>query len=129
MGGEIRVLVGTHDFAGATRFYGDVLGFPVQEEWNAPDGRGTLFRCSAGGVIEIIEDSPHHPAETPRGVRVAIEVDDVDVLYARVIRAGVTQAGVEVVDSLADRAWGQRSFEIRDLSGLPLVFFTPLSSR
>ena len=122
MGAEIRVLVGTRDFAGAMRFYGGVLGMPVQEEWSAPDGRGTLFRCSTGGVIEVVEDSPHHPAETPCGVRVAIEVDDVDALYARVVRAGV-----EVVDPLADRPWGQRSFETLDPNGLPLVFFTPLS--
>ena len=121
MGGEIRVLVGTCDSAGAMRFYGGVLGFPVQEEWNAPDGRGTLFRCSSGGVIEVVEDSLHHPAETPRGVRVAIEVDDVDALYSR-----VTRAGVEVIDPIADWPWAQRSFEIRDPNGLPLVFFTPL---
>ena len=129
MGAEIRVLVGTRDFAGAMRFYGGVLGMPVQEEWNAPDGRGTLFRCSAGGVIEVVEDSPHHPAEMPRGVRVAIEVDDVDALYARVTRAGVTRAGVEVVDPIADRPWAQRSFEILDPNGLPLVFFTPLAAQ
>jgi predicted enzyme related to lactoylglutathione lyase len=122
MDGEIRVLVGTRDFAGAMGFYGGVLGFTVQEEWNAPDGRGTLFRCAAGGVIEVVEDSPHHPAAAPRGVKVAIEVDNIDALYSR-----VTRAGVEVVGPLADRPWAQRSFEIRDPSGLPLVFFTPLS--
>ena len=83
MGSEIRVLVGTRDFVGATRFYGDVLGFPMQEHWNAPDGRGTLFRCSRGGVIEIVEDSPLRPAEAPQGVKIAIEVDDVDALYER----------------------------------------------
>ena len=121
---EIRVLVGTTDFDGATRFYGDVLGFPVQEHWDAPDGRGTLFRCASGGVIEIFEDSPHHPAEAPRGVKVAVEADDVDALYDR-----VTRAGVEVVDPIGDRPWGHRSFEIRDPSGLPLVFFTALESR
>ena len=33
---EIRVLVGTTDFDGATAFYGDVLGFPVQEHWDIP---------------------------------------------------------------------------------------------
>jgi predicted enzyme related to lactoylglutathione lyase len=118
---EIRVLVGTTDFAGATMFYSTVLGFPIQEQWEDTDGRGTLFRCATGGVIEVFEDSPHHPAEAPRGVKVAVEVDDVDALYERVV-----QAAVEVVDPVADRPWNQRSFEIRDPSWLPLVFFTPL---
>ena len=118
---EIRVLIGTTDFDGATAFYRDLLGFPVQEHWEGPDGRGTLFRCASVGVIEIFEDSPHHPAETPRGVKVAVEVDDVDALYA-----SVRQAGVEVVDPIGDRPWSHRNFEIRDPSGLPLVFFSAL---
>jgi catechol 2,3-dioxygenase-like lactoylglutathione lyase family enzyme len=121
---EIRVLVGAPNFDGATRFYGDVLGFPVQEHWDAPDGRGTLFRCASEGVIEIFEDSPHHRAETPRGVKVAVEVDDVDALYDR-----VRQADIEVIDPIDDRPWGHRNFEIHDPSGLPLVFFTARESR
>ena len=123
MGSEIRVLVGAGDFADATRFYGEVLGFPVQEHLDAPDGRGTLFRCSRGGVIEIVEDSPHHPAEVPKGVKIAIEVDDVDALYER-----VTRADVEVTDPIGDRPWAHRNFEIRDPSGLPLIFFKRLRS-
>jgi len=120
---ELRVLVGTTDFDGATAFYGDALGFPVQEHWHATDGRGTLFRCSTAGVIEIFEDSSDHPAEAPRGVKVAVEVDDVNALYDR-----VTHADVDVVDPIGDRTWGHRNFEIRDPSGLPLVFFTATAS-
>jgi YD repeat-containing protein len=121
---EIRVLVGTTDFDGATAFYRDLLGFPIQEHWNDSDGRGTLFRCASAGVIEMFEDSPHHPAETPRGVKVAVEVADVDALYDRVRRADI-----EVADPLGDRPWGHRNFEIRDPNGLPLVFFAALESR
>lgn len=121
---ELRVLVGTTDFDRATSFYGDLLGFPVQERWEAPDGRGTLFRCASSAVIEIFEDSPHHPAEPPRGVKVAVEVDDVDALYDR-----VRQGEVEVLDPIGDRPWGHRNFEIADPSGLPLVFFGALESR
>jgi len=120
---EIRVLIGTTDFEGAVAFYSEVLGFPVQEQWEDSDGRGILFRCATGGVIEVFEDSPHHPAETPQGVRVALEVDDVDALYAR-----IRQAGVEVVDPIGDRPWNHRNFEIRDPGGLPLVFFTALET-
>jgi catechol 2,3-dioxygenase-like lactoylglutathione lyase family enzyme len=120
---EIRVLLGATDFEGATAFYGGLLGFPVQEQWNDNDGRGTLFRCSSAGVIEVFEDSPHHPAERPHGVKVAIEVDDVDALYDR-----VRYADVEIVDLIGDRPWGHRNFEIRDPSGLPLVFFTAVAA-
>ena len=118
---EIRVLVGTTDFERSSTFYRDVLGFAVDEHWDDPDGRGTLFRVADGGVIEVVEDSPHHPAEPPHGVTVAIEVPDVDALHDR-IRA----AGVEPVEPIGDRPWGHRNFEIRDPSGLSLVLFTAI---
>lgn len=118
---DIRVLVGTTDFDRSTAFYGTVLGFTIDEHWDDPDGRGTLFRAASGGVIEIVEDSPDHPAEPPRGVKVAIEVDDVDGLYER-----VRAAGAEIVDEIGERPWGHRNFELRDPSGLPLVFFTAI---
>jgi catechol 2,3-dioxygenase-like lactoylglutathione lyase family enzyme len=120
---QIRVLVGTTDFARSTSFYGSALGFPVDEHWDDPDGRGTLFRAATGGVIEVVEDSPHHPAEPASGVKVAIEVDDVDLLHER-----VRAAGVEVVEPIGDRPWGHRNFEIRDPNGLGLVFFTAIGS-
>ncbi len=116
----MRVLVGTTDYAASTAFYRDVLRFTVQEEWDGSDGRGTLFD-TGGGVIEVMEDSPHHPAEPPRGVRVSIEVGDVDRLHLR-----LADAGVVPTDPLADRPWGHRSFTIEDPSGLPLTFFEVL---
>ena len=117
---EIRVLVGSVDFERSTAFYADLLGFVVAEQWDDPDGRGTLFQAASGGVIEIFEDSPHHPFEPPAGVKVAVEVADVDALHRR-----LAAAEVEIVDPIADRSWGHRSFEVRDPSGLHLVFFTP----
>ena len=120
---EVRVLVGTDNFERSTAFYSEVLGFPVDEHWDDPDGRGTLFRAATAAVIEIVEDSPHHPAEPASGVTVAVELDDVDAMHDRVVAAGV-----EVVTTLGDRPWGHRNFEIRDPSGLGLVFFTRIGA-
>ena len=116
---EIRVLVGTADFDRSSAFYGDLLGFSVAETWGDPDGRGTLFQVASGGVIEVFEDSPHHPFEPPAGVKVAVEVDDADALFER-----VAAAGAEIVEPVGERPWGHRNFEILDPSGLRLVFFT-----
>lgn len=118
---EIRVLVGAVDFERSTAFYSDLLGFDVAEHWDGPDGRGTLFQASSAGVIEIFEDSPEHPFATPTGVKIAVEVDDADLLYER-----VAEAGVDIVDRIGERPWGHRNFEIRDPSGLHLVFFSPI---
>src|SRR5262249_56583785 len=104
----MRVLVGTTGYAGSTAFYREVLEFPVQEEWDGSDGRGTLFDAG-GGVIEVMEDSPHHPAEAPRGVRVSIEVGGVDRLHTR-----LAEAGVVPTDPLAHPPSGHRSLPISD---------------
>ena len=119
--GELRVVVGAPSYEDSLRFYGEVLAFPVHEVWDQEDGRGTLFRAGAG-IIEVIEDSPHHPAVEPQGVAIALETDDVDGLYAR-----VCAEGVRVTDPIADRPWGHRNFEVRDPGGLPLVFFAVLA--
>ena len=116
----MRVLVGAKDYSASTAFYRDLLRFPVQEEWDGSDGRGTLF-ATGGGVIEVMEDSPHHPAAAPCGVRVSIEVGEVDGLHAR-----LAEEGIVPTDPLADRPWGHRSFTIQDPSGLPLTFFEVL---
>ena len=120
---EIRVLVGAVDFDRSSAFYRELLGFAVTEEWNDPDGRGTLFQAASGGVIEVFEDSPHHPFVSPAGVKVAVEVADADALYERVV-----QKGVAIIDPIAERPWGHRSFEIADPSGLHLVFFTSINA-
>jgi len=120
---EVRVLVGTDDFERSAAFYSEVLGFPVDERWDGPNGRGMLFRVTTGGVIEIVEGTPRDPAEPASGVSVAVELDDVDAMHDR-----VAAAGVEVVTALEDRPWGHRNFEIRDPSGLGLVFFTRIGA-
>jgi len=120
---EIRVLVGTDDFERSVDFYAESLGFPIDEHWDDPDGRGTLFRVTTGGVIEVVEDSPHHPAKPVSGVTVAVEVEDVDAVHRR-----VADAGIELVEEIGDRPWGHRNFEVRDPSGLGIVFFTRIGA-
>lgn len=119
--GEIRALVGTTDLERSSAFFRNLFGFPVAEQWDDADGRGTLFRAGDRGVIEVIEGSPGHPAEPPRGVRVVVEVSDVDRLHQR-----VREAGVEIVEPPTDRPWGHRTFEIRDPNGLLIVLFAVL---
>lgn len=116
----MRVLVGTTDYDGSCAFYREVLGFPLHEEWDDPDGRGALFDSGAG-LIEVVEDSPDHPAQPPQGVSIAIEVTDVDSFNDRLERMGVA-----LTDPIGDRPWGHRSFSLDDPAGLKLTFFQVL---
>ena len=117
---EMRVLVGATRYGDSCSFYGTLLGFPVHEEWDDPDGRGMLFDTGAG-LIEVVEDSPDHPALPPQGVSVALEVEDAVALHERLGRAGLA-----FTEPIGDRPWGHRSFSLTDPSGLALTFFEVL---
>ncbi|MGW5352600.1 VOC family protein [Streptomyces sp. NPDC004031] len=51
-------------------------------------------------------------ATAPVSPDISIEVDDVDAVYARVLRSGA-----EIVHPLQDEEWGVRRFFVRDPSG------------
>lgn len=53
-----------------------------------------------------------------KGLIISFEVDDVDGEYAR-LKAG----GVEIVQDLADKPWGERSFVIDDPNGVHLYIY------
>lgn len=53
--------------------------------------------------------------ETPRGVFITIEADDVAPLAAR-----ARELGLSHVLELCDEPWGQRHFIVRDPNGLPV---------
>lgn len=111
------------DVAATRDFYVDVLGFAVvfDSGWyvqlEAPDGTKPQI-----GIVEREHETVpagfrHHPA----GVLVSIEVDDVDVVHAR-----VTAAGLEMPLSLRDEAFGQRHFMTVDPSGTLVDVITPI---
>lgn len=99
----------------ATRdFYIELFGFRVvfDSGWyvqlEAPDGAKPQI-----GIVE--RDHPTVPASfrrEPAGVLVSIEVDDVDVVHARAV-----EAGLQLPLSLRSEAFGQRHFMTVDPSG------------
>lgn len=120
---EVRLLVGSTDFDRSCTFYAQVLGFDLVDRWSDQGGRGALFRATDEGIIEVFEDSVRYPFRNPSGIKIAIEVADVALVFERVLAGGV-----EVVTPVADHPWGHRNFEILDPDGLSIVFFTVLQS-
>ena len=114
---DLRVLISAKDYDETLAFYGELLGLPIAESWDDPDGRGTLF-SAADGKIEVFEANAHHPAHAIEGVRLGIEVPDAQALHDRVVAHGV-----KIVEAIDDRPWKHRSFTIDDPNGLALTFF------
>lgn len=124
------------DLERSLSFYVDTIGFRVG--FARPDER--LFYLDLDGVHLMLEEAggPGRrfrtaPLERPygRGVNFQIEVDDVDAVHARAVRAGA-----RLVVPLEERwyrrdKWesGNRQFVVADPDGYLLRFFSDLGER
>jgi catechol 2,3-dioxygenase-like lactoylglutathione lyase family enzyme len=110
------VALATDRFEEVTSFYGELLGFPVVEQWDRPNGRGRRFNI--GGMrLEILDNererNPLTLGEPADRFHVVVEVEDIEDARNRIeIEAPPTQ----VV------SWGARLFQIRDPDGIPITF-------
>jgi catechol 2,3-dioxygenase-like lactoylglutathione lyase family enzyme len=123
--GQFRFSYFTPDYDATVAFYHDGLGLPIVESWDRdPEDRGTLFGA-ASGLVEVLkrpesDDSSHLWDERPpQGAFMVIEVEDVELMYGRVI-----EKGLPIQQELTSQAWGHRSFCVREPNGLTLYFFS-----
>ena len=106
----------TNRFDEVTRFYGELLGFPVLDQWDRSNARGCRF--DAGGMrLEIIdnqrEQQPRELGETADKVHIVIDVDNVDEAREQLkLDAPPVQ----------DTSWGSRIFRVMDPDGIPITF-------
>jgi catechol 2,3-dioxygenase-like lactoylglutathione lyase family enzyme len=89
------------DLERSLRFYRDALGIPVRERVDmdgdsvtAISGEPAHLRIADldlgdGRVLELVEDMDHDPPEHS-GSHLALEVDDIQAAYRRVLGAGAT---------------------------------------
>jgi catechol 2,3-dioxygenase-like lactoylglutathione lyase family enzyme len=103
------------DFETAVRFYGDGLGLPVEHAWDRGADKGSIFRA-ADGFIEVVSDSMG--LRGPHGIGVAIQTEDVDLEFQRVLRSSLA-----VEREPEDRPWGTREFFLLDPDAYAVTFF------
>ncbi len=109
----------TDDIPTMTRFYHDVLGFPVEQdhgeyvEFQSPGVRFAL--CAR----HILADSTHHPSygESRRGQSFELAfplatATEVDATYAAIVAGGAAS-----VQAPANMPWGQRTAFFADPDG------------
>lgn len=103
---RIVATIATADIAAAHRFYGAVLGLDrvMDHGWIATYGSGEQSGVAISFAVQGGSDTP-----VPD---LSIEVDDLDVAYARMVGAGfVVEYGP------AKEPWGVRRFFVRDPFG------------
>lgn len=113
------------DMGEALGFYQNQLGFELTRGGPGEEN-SSLSRGDARIMIEIPTQfySPAYNAaivtrlESPSAIALYMEAVDLEEFYAR-----LGDAGVKIVDPLADRPWGQAEFTIEDLQGNWLTFW------
>ena len=106
----------TNRFDEVTRFYGELLGFPVVEQWDRSNARGRRF--DTGGMrLEIIdnqrEQRPRELGEPADRVHIVVEVENIDEAREQI-----------KVDAppVQDTSWGSRLFQLHDPDGIPVTY-------
>jgi uncharacterized glyoxalase superfamily protein PhnB len=108
------------------RFYTEVLGFSVDQKFEQ-DGKLAGATISAGNIrIVLNQDDGKLGWDRIKGQGFYLQLNvasaaDVDSAAARIRKAGGT-----LLNEPADRPWGARMFQFKDLDGFKLGVSTPL---
>lgn len=111
------------DFDGVLAFYRDILRLPVKDAWDDGHKRGAIFAVNSLVDLEIMGVgegmTPDKPP--PQHVRLKLMVTDIDAEYAR-----LQAAGVDIIETLQDKSWGERTFGLQAPDGLLIYFYKPI---
>jgi catechol 2,3-dioxygenase-like lactoylglutathione lyase family enzyme len=118
-------MIRVRDFDASRRFYVEVLGLEVVEEWDTPGDRGCIVGLGEqGGFLEMLAPSPGNPKHRPEfeepvvsdKIELQIHVDSVDEWAEHL-------SGVTGIEGPITRPWGNRYLWIRDPDGVRVALF------
>lgn len=118
---QSRVLLRPADMDAALEFYERRLGLARYREWGRRPRRGVVFFLG-GGFLELTEQAGGGGARPPAGVRLWLQVDDLQAAHRQ-----LRDRGVAIEEPPERKPWGLLEMRIRDPDGLQLVLIeTPL---
>jgi catechol 2,3-dioxygenase-like lactoylglutathione lyase family enzyme len=111
------VALATNSFDDASRFYGELLGFPVVAEWDRPNGRGRRFDLGGGLLLEVLdnarEPTPLSLHDASDRIHLVVEVTDIEAARTRLAVA---------TPAPHPTSWGATLCQIRDPDGVLVTF-------
>lgn len=109
---QSRVLLRPSDFDRSVAFYERSLGLSRYREWGRAPHRGVVYFLG-GGYLEMSESAA---STAPAGVRLWLQVADVEAVHAELLSRDVA-----VVEAPTLQPWGLIEMIVEDPDGLPLV--------
>lgn len=122
---ELRVHIYVKDMKEMVRFYNKFLEFPVVHYWRNQGSEGTMIDIG-GNIIELYnKNGTYHKYNKNYygNVSLSLRVPSVHKLYEKFSKKNIQ------VGNLEENSWGDSSFEIIDLEGNRLIFFSPTISK
>ena len=105
--------------ADAIEFYKAAFGATEEMRMAGPDGKGIMHACVKinGAPIFLVDENPEWGARSPKSLKgspvtIHLQVEDVDTLFKRAVKAGAT-----VKMPLGDMFWGDRYGVLTDPFG------------
>lgn len=125
---ELRLAVTLENYDEALRFYRDVFGLPVIQEWANPTGSGAILDAGRATLELLSTDQTElvDEIEVGRGgvsgpIRLALEVEDSAATAEQLVEAGAERLSEPVVTP-----WSHRNVRLRAPDGMQLTLFTVL---
>lgn len=125
----LRLTLTVDDLESALALYQDVLGLPVERQWQRLSGSGAALTLppvklelqsrSQADFVDHVEVG----RRTPAAVRLALEVDDAQEIASRVNQ----RVPVAALHPAVDTPWGQRNVRVETGEGLQLTLFSILN--
>ena len=115
---EFRFSFFTQKFKETVEFYKDILQLPIVDHWNRGfNDSGYLFKAASGHMVVL--QSATKQVEPLMDAVLLIQVGDLDKQYNF-----CKENGVEIVQEIQKREWGDRDFKIIDPNRLVLGFYS-----
>jgi catechol 2,3-dioxygenase-like lactoylglutathione lyase family enzyme len=124
---ELRLALTVENFDEVVRFYRDVFGLPVIQEWNDPTGSGAILDAGRATLELLSVDQADLVDRVEVGeivsgpIRLALEVADSEETAKTLVAGGAQSMAGPVVTP-----WLHRNVRVRAPDGMQLTLFTPM---
>lgn len=118
---EVRIHIYVKDMKEMVRFYNKILEFPVVHYWRSNGSEGTMLDIG-GNIIELYnKNGTYHKYNKNYygNVSMSLRVKSVHSLHDKFSKKNIK------IGELEDNSWGDTSFELIDLEGNRIIFFSP----
>ena len=121
---ELRIHVYVKNMEEMVRFYNKILEFPVVHYWRNQGSEGTMIDIG-GNIIELYNKNGTYHKYNKNfygNVSMSLRVNSVHKLHDKFSKKNIK------IGDLEDNSWGDSSFELNDIEGNRIIFFSPTVS-